>query len=440
MRKILAFALLLLTASISSADTHMLPSPFSSLGFESKGKKMWPVKGRPEPSEKEPEKALSKEMSKLVNANTAFACDLYSGIRSKSGNLFFSPYSISSALAMCYLGARGNTSSEMARVLNFSLEQHVHKGFSELDLNMNSIVKKGFVKLSIANSLWAQKDYLFSAEYMDSARKFYNARIENLDFKNDTESSRKKINNWTAEKTNNLIQEILASGAVNQATRLVLVNAIYFKGDWKTKFKKSNTEPMPFWKSAARSESVPMMYQKASFQYGETPDTQVLVLPYKGDDLSMMILLPKARDGIKSLENKLSMELINKIQQPHTFLNHEKVKVYLPKFRLGFKTELARILSAMGMKSAFDSSRADFSGMDNSKDLSISEVLHKAVINVDEKGTEAAAATAVAMTLGCAAEPPENPKLFQADHPFIFFIRDNSTKSILFMGRLSHPE
>jgi serpin B len=372
-----------------------------------------------------------------VQANTAFALDLYTKLKTAEGNLFFSPYSISTALAMTYAGARGNTEREMAEVLHFAMNQgDLHSSFSKLQGHLNEVRKKGNIRLSIANALWAQKDYRFLRTFTDVVRKSYEAEAKNVDFRGETENVRKKINAWVEENTENKIVELLKPGTVSEDTRLILTNAIYFKGNWARQFKKSQTTEMPFKLNSAKSVMVPMMQMnKEMCKYAENTKLQILELPYKGNDLSMVILLPRDVDGIRSLENEFSTDTLNMWLNN---LHQQEVEIYLPKFKIEYGMSLTDNLKEMGMVSAFNPGIADFSGMDGTKSLYISDVVHKAFVNVDEEGTEAAAATAVTVHLSAYVE--RHIPVFRADHPFIFLIRDNGTGSILFMGRISNPK
>ena len=380
-------------------------------------------------------KAADPDAVDRTENNKAFALDLYHQLHGKEGNLFLSPYSISSAFAMCYAGARGNTKQEMATVLHFPAEKdRLHEDFFARNQRLKRIQTKGDVELNVANSLWAQYDYRFLPEYVSITKTYYDARIENVDFKRDIEKARQRINTWTEEKTNHLIENILPKAVLSPLTKLVLVSAVYFKGEWLDVFENRNTKDEPFWVTPHQSKNVPLMSQEGSFEYAEDETTQVLLLPYKGQELSMVILLPKAKDGIEELERHLTTE---KIHQWIADAQKQETVVYLPKFTIEASYGLKEYLTAMGMHDAFTWPGANFSGMDGTEWLYISEALHKAWVKVDEKGTEAAAATAVVMTLGAVQREP--PKTFRADHPFVFFIRDNTSGSILFMGRLSDP-
>jgi len=374
----------------------------------------------------------SANVSGVVEANNKFALDFYSQIRDDEDNLFFSPWSLSAALAMTYEGARGQTAEEMQEVFHFPEDESTRlASYASLISQINKQDKE--YQLNTANALWAQEDYPFRESYMKLIQEYYSGKITNLDFKTKTEPSRLLINDWVENQTNDKIQDLIPQGAINPLTRLVLTNAIYFKGDWITQFNETNTQEEDFRVSPDNTVKAPMMRLTGSelrFNYTETEKLKVLELPYKGDELSMLILLPK-EDDIDSVEQSLTVE---KLKQWHSNLIEQKVDIYLPKFKLETKYFLKETLMAMGMPTAF-SSGADFSRMDGTMDLAISQVIHQAFVEVNEEGTEAAAATAVIMELTAIIQNP----VFRADHPFIFIIQDKQTGNILFMGKLANP-
>ena len=383
------------------------------------------------------EKYSGSNQDKVVQGNNAFALNLYHQLKSKKGNLFFSPYSISSALAMTYSGARAKTEEEMAKVLHFSLKQKLlHPAFFKLQSRLNVIEKKGDIQLSIANSLWAQKEYHFLDSFLNLNKKYYNAGLKFVDFKAQTEQSRQAINAWVEGKTHNKIKELIKPGLLDPLTRLVLCNAIYFKGKWLIQFDKKKTIDSDFWVSSDKSIKVPMMSQKGNFRFKDFGRFKAIELPYKGKELSMVIFLSKDRDGIAGLEKNLTNKNIKKWISELTGSYKTEVLVSLPKFKTTSEFELSNVLGGMGMKSAFSLPPADFSGMTGKKDLFISKVIHQAFIDVNEEGTEAAAATAVVVM----RKGISKLLTFYADHPFIFLIRENKTSSILFMGRVVNPK
>jgi serpin B len=377
----------------------------------------------------------------VVKGNTDFALDLYAQLTEyNKGNLFFSPYSISTALAMTYAGARENTATQMSSVLHFPQQQaELHTAFYHLQSDVTQAQKD--VDLRIANALWGQEQHPFSLTFKNDVQNYYNAKLEEVDFTTAVETIRKKINDWVEQHTNNKIKELVKSGIITQLTRLVLVNAIYFKGKWANPFKENDTQEEPFWVKDDESIEVPMMTQKHYFRYMENETFQGLELPYVGtssslnprekNNISMIVLLPQQRDGLANVEESLKENLDDYLQ--HSY--RQKVKVFLPKFKINTGFELSDTLSTMGMPDAF-SEKADFSGIDGQKQLYLTSVIHQAFVDVNEEGTEAAAATAVfATTRGM---PPPTPT-FRADHPFIFLIRHNSSGSILFLGRVVNP-
>jgi serpin B len=367
--------------------------------------------------------------------NTAFACELYARLKAAAGdaNVFFSPHSISTALAMTSAGARGGTEAQMVRTLHFEPDPaRRHAAFCEMEARLGLVQKKGLVKLSVANSLWPQKDCALLGNFLGLVRENYGASITPLDFRA-AEPARKTINSWVEEKTNRKIQDLIPGGALTAATRLVLVNAIYFKGDWKSPFRAEATKEAPFRLRPGQTAPAPLMFQKDRFGYGETDDLQTLELPYAGDDLAMLVLLPRKPDGLAALEDSLTPANLAKWTQA---MRSPDVRVYLPKFKMTCRFSLNDTLRAMGMSDAFAPGVADFSGMDGGRGLFISEALHKAFVEVNEQGTEAAAATGIGMRATALPPPPVE---FRADHPFIFLIREKSTGSILFIGRVTNP-
>lgn len=379
----------------------------------------------------------------LVGGNSEFALNLYKKLSSDKPeeNLFFSPYSISTALAMTYAGASGKTEQEMAKALNFYLPQEsLHHAFMDIEDKLNKVQQSGNVKLNVANSLYPQKDYKIRQEYKDFVKAFYGVEITSVDYRNAEKEARALINTWVENKTNNKIKDLF-SQPLNPLTRLILVNAIYFKGNWASQFDKKYTKdenfyfPLNNFISSKNSKKVPMMNKMGEFKFAEVDALKILELPYVGEELSMVILLPKNKYGIKGIEEKIS---VNKLNEWRNSLRTQKVKVSIPKFKMTESFNLNEVLKSMGMVDAFKEFNADFSGMISKEDgqLYIGSVIHKAFVEVNEEGTEAAAATAVVMLTRSVPSPPP---VFSADHPFIFLIQDNATGSILFMGRMLEP-
>ena len=391
----------------------------------------------------EEKKDAAAEM--IVKGNTDFAFDLYAQLKDAEGNLFFSPYSISTALAMTYAGARGETEKQIAKTLHFPVVQYFdsdpfQRDYCNLIKQLNAQGQNGDYQLIIANALWAQKDYPFRnipegfESFLGWVESCYKARVENVDFVNETEKTRKKINKWVEDETNKQIQNLIPEGVLNAMTRLVLTNAVYFKGDWAETFDKAKTKDADFFISADTTVTAPLMYQKETVEYAENDLLQILQLPYQGDDLSMVFLLPKDKHGLADLETELTAEKLTEWQKQ---LHKEDVFIYLPRFKITSQFSLNDTLAKMGMPDAFDESKANLSGMTGNKDLFISAVLHKAFVEVNEEGTEAAAATGV--MIGLTSVRTTSPHVFRADHPFIFIIKDNNTGSILFVGRVADP-
>lgn len=368
----------------------------------------------------------------VSRANAAFALDLYGQLRGNEGNLFFSPHSISSALALTYAGAAGDTRSQMEKALHFPETDEVHAGFARLRKDLVKTARKEGMELKIANSLWPCKGDKFLKEYLSLVRKAYGSRITQVDF-SDSETARNRINAWVEDKTENRIKEIVNPGALDAMTRLVLVNAIYFKADWTRKFDEAFTQPAAFFNGEDEPPEVQLMKQEGIFRYAYVEDLQVLELPYANGAFSMLVLLPDKLDGLTKLEESLSMD---NFKQWLSKLEETEVEVFLPRFELTYPFRLDGALKTLGMTDAF-SETADFSGMNGGHDLYLGAVLHKAFVAVNESGTEAAAATLAVMVTKGLSFPAAT---FRADHPFLFLIRENSSESILFMGRLVKPE
>ena len=374
----------------------------------------------------------------IVDANNQLAMDLYSKYKSKEENLFYSSYSISSALAMTYEGAKGKTAEEMQAVLHLPNDKEkIHSDFASIFTEINKADKS--YQLTTANALWAQNDYPFREDYFKTVDDYYSGKVTNLDFKTDTENSRVTINNWVEDKTNDKIKDLIPKGILTSDTRLVLTNAIYFKANWSSQFNAENTADGQFKLGSGASTTAEMMYQINDFKYGETKDLQILEMDYLGNDLSMLIILPKEND-LNSLENSIS---VSNLASWEKNMDTEEVRVTIPKFKFETKYFMAEDLKEMGMPTAFDGSLADFTGMWNrqrDENLYISQVIHQTFIEVAEAGTEAAAATAVIMAETSAGPGPvTKPKVFTANHPFIFIIQQKDTGNILFMGRVSNP-
>jgi len=386
---------------------------------------------------------ISPEVKSTVDGNTAFALDLYQKLKEQPGNLFFSPYSISTSLAMTYAGARGQTENEMAKVLHFNPAQtNIHVAFGALTERMDKVQRWNRITLVTPNSLWSQRDYPFTAAFLDLIHSDYKADTRLVDFKTAPETARDEINSWVEKKTNGKIKDVVAPGQFTDYTRLVLCNAIYFKGKWQTQFKPNDTKPAPFHVTTNETVTVPMMYQHSEFKMALSDDyaVELLELPYSGKDLSMIILLPEVEFGLPDVEQPGLLGLEQKLtaENLHAWLakldqdNPHKTWVALPRFTTTQSFELADELKSLGMPSAFNDT-ANFFGMDGTTNLFISDVIHKAFVEVNEAGTEAAATTWVHVATKSMSGR------FIVDHPFIFLIRENGSGTILFLGRIVDP-
>lgn len=387
---------------------------------------------------------VTPEVKSTVDGNTAFALDLYQKLKDWPGNLFFSPYSISTSLAMTYAGARGRTESEMAKALHFNLAQtNLPAAFGALGARMNRIQRWNRITLMTANSLWCQQDYQFTDAFLNLIHKYYDAEARQVDFKHSPQAASSEINQWVERKTKGKIKDVVEPGQFTDLTRLVLCNAIYFKGKWLNQFKVSNTKPAPFHVTTNETVTVPMMYQHSQFKvaYSDDRAVELLELPYSGRDLSMVILLPEVefslpdveQPGLPDLEQKLTAENLHAWLAKLDQANPHKTSVWLPRFTTTQSLQLAKELKSLGMVSAFDENTANFSGMDGAANLLISDVIHKAFVEVNESGTEVAAVT---LTM---ARSSSMAGRFTVDHPFIFLIRENGSGSILFLGRIVDP-
>ncbi|MEQ8789632.1 MAG: serpin family protein [Pirellulaceae bacterium] len=384
-----------------------------------------------------PRADITPDTRKVADSVNALAFDLYGRLSKSDGNLFFSPASISSALAMTYAGAAGGTEKEMATVLHFGAtglaRKPFHEAFGTLTSLLNSSNERGGYELTTANRLWGQKSFAFRDDFLALTREQYGAELKTVDFAQ-SEAARREINRWVEEQTRDKIVDLIPSGVLNEYTRLVLTNAVYFNGAWEHEFSKEATKDAPFHLANGDEIATKMMHQQQDFRYAAVDGVQALQLPYVGYEISMIVLLPEKRDGLAALEEKLSAENVDRWIGA---LRKREVRLQLPKFKLTSQFQLSSELKALGMTTAF-SDGADFSRMATGEPLRISEVLHKAFVDVNEQGTEAAAATAVLIE-ATAAPIPQEPVDFRADHPFVFLLRDNRTGAILFLGRVSDP-
>lgn len=364
-----------------------------------------------------------------------FAAAAYRQLAQDSGNLILSPFSISTALSMLVAGARGQTAAGIAATLGqLHPGPDYHTAVAALAADLTKQANLDGNQLAIANGLWVERGFPIESEFERTIRTLYQAPLTPLDFHANSEQARQTINSWTAEHTNDRIQDLFAPGAIGATTRMVLTSAIYFYGKWRSPFDPHNTRVEPFQLGGGRTADVKFMHQKADFLYGETDSAQILEMKYQGTPIVFDILLPNANDGLAELERSLKPETL---AAWFGALASHKVETAIPKFRAESSFSLRDMLSQMGMAEAFGAA-ADFSGIDGRRDLSVGEVVHKAFVEVSEEGTEAAAATGIAVR--AMAMRRQEQTVFRADHPFAFFIRDSTSGAILFEGRLVQPK
>ena len=418
-------SLMLLLVSLLSSACSALPLGDASLAISDKPRNMNPS-------------VSPDDSASLVAGNTQFAFDLYRALKDQDGNLFFSPYSISTALAMTYAGAVGDTSDQMADTLHSNLPgDRLHAAFNAyaLDLEARAKVETDATpfQLSIANSMWGQQGFEFRPEFLDVLAENYAAGLRLVDYTADPEGARRAINQWVSDETRQKIKDLIPEGAIDAMTRLVLANAIYFKATWLHTFDPDATTTEPFHLLSGDAIDVPMMHQEEPYRFAVGDGYQAIELPYETGDMSMVILLPD-EGQFQAFEDSLGPERLEGILGG---LTPGIVTLTMPKFTYESAFSLKDVLQGLGMTDAFDPDLADFSGMDGARDLYIGSVLHKAFVAVDEKGTEAAAATAVIMQVTSA--PIGEPITITIDRPFIYFLRDMRTGAFLFVGRVMHP-
>ncbi|HSW40368.1 MAG TPA: serpin family protein [Acidobacteriota bacterium] len=380
------------------------------------------------------------ELDRLAEGNTTFALDLFQLLKEQDGNFFYSPYSISQALAMTYGGMRGETEKQTAAALQFRLgQEQLHAAFNRTDIDLNQRGQgakgadgKGF-RLNVVNAIWGRQGYQFTREYLDLLARNYGAGLRIVDYQAAPEQSRRTINQWVADQTENRIKDLLPQGSITSLTRLVLTNAIYFNAAWANRFEKAATQEGRFTLLNGDEVSLPMMKQYAeNYRYTEGDGYQAIELPYDGREISMIIILP-GNGQHTSVESGLDYAKLNSLPAR---MKNAAVDLSLPKFRIETALNLNAYLKKLGMTDAFDPNKADLSGMNGNKELFISDVVHKAFVAVDEAGTEAAAATGVVAGI---TSMPTDIKQFTVDRPFIFLIRDNPTGTVLFLGRVLNP-
>jgi serpin B len=375
----------------------------------------------------------------LSDASNEFAINLYGSLADTidDGNLFFSPISINLALGMTYMGARGNTQSQMNQfmALDELIDEDIPKSYQQLIASLDRTDKN--YTLNIANRLFGKQDYVFEESFLEDTEEYFSSQLEELDFAGAPEESRVHINDWVADHTQQKIKDLIPGGAIDEMTRLVIVNAIYFKAGWKFPFDEGDTEIMPFTNIKGEKQDVEMMQMSdTSFNYKEDAllNAKILEIPYKGDDASMFIILPDDEQSLRALEDDLA-DADLKVIFSSGFTNG-MVKVTIPKFEMTQQMSLKSLLMDLGMKDLFIPGLADLSGINGQKDLSVTEIVHKAYIKVDEVGTEAAGATGVIVGITAILNKPE----FKADHPFMYVVWEKHTNTALFMGRFAtHP-
>lgn len=435
-----------LLTSAMFAGLSMLTTPL--IGCGDSGGAGDDIPGPPITPVSNPEFDPNAPVDAAVQSNNALAVAMYKQLAEpdqQADNLFFSPTSIAAALMLTYEGSRNQTQAEFEKVLSLKGDDRLaaHKAYAGMLGRLTGEGKP--YELSVANALWGEQTMPFRDAFLETVRAHYAASFESVDFKRDFENQRKRINGWVEKRTHDRIKDLLPDGSLDDLTRLVLVNAIYFKAPWAIDFDEGATQPQPFYVMSQKpgddraTVQVPMMRQfMEHYRYADMDGFNALTMVYKGGDLSMLVLLPDDKAGLPALETKLSAELIAKTVSA---MKGEVVNLWLPKWETTQDYDLVPALKALGMKGAFAARTADFTGLSDSaeaEDLYISGVFHKAFIAVDEEGTEAAAATAV-VVLAESAAIAEEPIDFRCDHPFIYLIRDNRTGAVLFMGRVTDP-
>ncbi|MBI4870845.1 MAG: serpin family protein [Candidatus Riflebacteria bacterium] len=390
----------------------------------------------PLPASPAPARGNTAAREALVKGMNAFAADMYVRMSSVPGNLFFSPTSLSFAMGMPYGGARSTTASQIARTFHYPGNAvATGQAMAALTRDLRTSGVQSGILLNVANSVWLQKGFGVMPAFSSLVRSYFGSGLLAVDFARATEAARQTINAWVERQTNKKIRNLIPAGVLTRQTHLVLANALYFKAAWSSRFYKEATSREPFFLGQKTKTTASMMTQTGQFPYAETPHWQMLEMPYLGERFSMVVLLPKKVDGLAALEKDINW---NNLAGSMARLEPRRVEVHFPKFRVETTYSLKQALSNMGMPAAFNGSLADFSGITGRRNLVIDAVLHKAFADVNEEGTEAAAATAITcITTGIPDQ--EEPAVFRADRPFLFLIRDKPTGCILFMGRLARP-
>lgn len=374
-------------------------------------------------------------LMQYVQGTSTFHFDLFRKLP-KGQNLFYSPYSVSTALALAATGARGETEKEMLSALHLGMDRaKTQLGAAQLIqlLNSSPAEERGY-SLSTANAFWMQKNFSFLPDFLSTGKKVFQAELRELNFASDPEKARQEINQWVSDQTHQRIENLLRGGTIQKSTRLVITNAVYFKGSWQEPFPVNQTASEPFFLAPKKTIQVSMMKNTFTANYVKTDGVTVVELPYRRSSLAMLVVIPDAIQGLPAVENRISPSIINRWV---LHFNFKRVSLRFPKFNVTSEFQLEEVLSSLGMRHAFDST-ADFSGITTKEKVSIDSVAHKAFIEVDEKGTEAAAATGLAYKTTALME--EKPEVITADRPFLIFIRETDTGAILFSGRIHSPE
>jgi serpin B len=375
-------------------------------------------------------------MRSYVDGNLAFTLELQAALAKTHGNLILSPHSLAAALAVAQAGARSQTQAQIARTAHFPTNQtELPTALARVHRELARIARSKSIEIDSATGLWAQQNFGFERSYVDLVRQQYGAGVEFVDFNSSAGSVARQIDSWISRQTRGKIKRGMPASAVTSRTRLVLANAIYFKGDWASRFAKNATRAQAFWTSATASVSVPMMRQEHDFLYAEADGVQLVELPYVGRDLSMIVMLPRERDGLARLEASLDASRLKAWSRGFMLC---KVDLELPRFSINSALSLIETLRSLGMTDAFDDDRADFTGMTARRPLWIQTLEQSSIVEVNEEGTVAASATRIGIG-GCSAPAKPPRRKFHANHPFLFFIRENSTGAILFFGRVVDP-
>ena len=378
---------------------------------------------------------LVEPVREIAGANSQFALDLYNHLRLEEGNLFFSPLGITTAIAQVWIGAKGDTRLEMARALHFSESATlVHRSYGAIITSLNSRKALGLYDLALINRLWLDSSATIKKSFLEISRDHYKSAPERIGFSANPESARELINRRILDDVRGKIKDLIPPKALDTETRFVITNSIYFKGDWQRPFSKAASKARPYYPAPGDTIQVPTMYQEGEFRLAQNDTCSLITLPYDGNDLIMIIVLPQKVDGLGEIETNLNKGTLNRWLGNQV---NSKVRVSLPLFKMNSSYHLNQYLRELGIESAFDQEKADFTGMTDVKPLWISSVFHKGFISVNEEGTEAAAGTGV--VLKSIGEIEASPPVFRADHPFLFLIQDRITKCVLFMGRVVNP-